>query len=63
MNPASVFMFSSQSISFQTILSSYITGLPMDLVHGFGTVIFLMLAAEPMLEKLDRIKIKYGLIE
>lgn len=63
MNPASVFMFSSQSISFQTILGSYITGLPMDLVHGFGTVIFLMLAAEPMLEKLDRIKIKYGLVE
>ena len=35
----------------------------MDLVHGFGTVIFLILAAEPMLEKLDRIKLKYGLVE
>ena len=27
------------------------------------TVIFLFLAAEPMLEKLDRIKVKYGLVE
>ena len=27
------------------------------------TVIFLLLLAEPMLEKLDRIKVKYGLVE
>ena len=35
----------------------------MDLIHGAATVIFIFLAAEPMLEKLDRIKIKYGLVE
>ena len=35
----------------------------MDLIHGFATVIFLMFAAEPILEKLDRIKEKYGLME
>ena len=35
----------------------------MDLIHAFGTVIFIMLAAEPMLEKMDRIKVKYGLVE
>ena len=63
MNPASVFMFSSESITLETILAYYITGLPMDLVHAFGTVLFLMLSAEPMLEKLDRIKVKYGLVE
>jgi len=28
-----------------------------------ATVVFIMLAAEPMLEKLDRIKVKYGLTE
>ena len=28
-----------------------------------ATVIFLFIAAEPMLEKLDRIKVKYGLVE
>ena len=63
MNPAIAFMYSSESLNWGTILSCYITGLPMDLVHGFGTVLFLMIAAEPMLEKMDRIKTKYGLVE
>ena len=63
MNPASVIMISSESLKLEAILSSYITGLPMDLVHAVGTVIFLMIAAEPMLEKMERIKVKYGLIE
>ena len=35
----------------------------MDLIHAAATVIFIFLAAEPMLEKLDRIKVKYGLVE
>ena len=47
----------------KTLLAYYVTGLPMDLVHAFGTVIFIMLAAEPMLEKMDRIKVKYGIAE
>ncbi len=63
MNPAAAFMVSSQSITLKSLMAYYISGLPMDLVHGFGTVIFIMLAAEPMLEKMDRIKVKYGLVE
>lgn len=63
MNPASMLIYSPQSVSFKTMLAYYISGLPMDLVHGFGTALFIMLAAEPMLEKMDRIKVKYGLIE
>ena len=34
-----------------------------DLVRAIGTFFFLWLGAEPMLEKLDRIKTKYGLAE
>ena len=63
MNPAAAFMVSAESITLKTLAAYYITGLPMDLVHAFGTVLFIMLAAEPMLEKLDRIKVKYGLVE
>ena len=62
MNPASMLMYSSQAITVKALMAYYISGLPMDLVHGFGTVIFIMLAAEPMLEKMDRIKVKYGLV-
>ena len=63
MNPVAAMMTSSESLKWEALIACYITGLPMDLVHGFGTLIFLMIAAEPMLEKMDRIKIKYGIAE
>ena len=48
--------------NWKIILSYYITGLPVDLVRAMATFFFLWLGAEPMLEKLDRIKVKYGLV-
>jgi energy-coupling factor transport system ATP-binding protein len=63
MNPASVIIASSEALKWEAIVACYVTGFPMDLVHAFGTFIFLMIAAEPMLDKLDRIKVKYGLVE
>ena len=45
------------------LVTYYITGFPMDCVHAAATVLFLLVLAEPMLEKLDRIKTKYGLVE
>lgn len=62
MNPASVIMWQS-NININMVLSSYIMGMPFDFIHAVSTVFFLFFAAEPMLEKLERIKIKYGLIE
>ncbi len=62
MNFASAIMWGPQSLNRNIILSYYITGLPMDLIHAAATVIFLALAARPMLEKLDRVKTKYGLL-
>ncbi|MDR0670840.1 MAG: ECF transporter S component [Oscillospiraceae bacterium] len=44
-------------------LAVYLSGLPFDLIHAAATVIFLLILSEAMLTKLDRIKIKYGLIE
>ena len=49
--------------SFSMYLTYCAQGLPMDLVHAAATVVFLAVAAIPMLDKLDRIKVKYGLIE
>lgn len=51
------------TLNLKTIMSFYVTGFPMDVVHGIATAVFLYFGAEPMLEKLDRIKTKYGLIE
>ena len=62
MNPASALMW-AHTINWNIIKSYYLTGVPIDLVRAIGTFFFLWLGAEPMLEKLDRIKTKYGLAE
>ena len=62
MNPVSALIYGAE-MNWQTLLTYYVTGFPMDCVHACATVIFLLLLAEPMLEKLDRIKVKYGLVE
>lgn len=62
-NPASVLIFTPASFGWQAVLASYLTGFPMDLIHAASTVVFAAFLAEPMLEKLDRIKTKYGLAE
>ena len=63
MNPASALIWGSESLNMKMILGYYLTGFPMDAVHAAATVLFLWFGAEPMLEKLDRVKRKYGLIE
>ncbi len=63
MNPASLLIWAgSGSLSWKTLLTYYVTGFPVDCVHAAATAFFLWVAAEPMLEKLDRIKVKYGLL-
>ncbi len=41
----------------------YISGLPVNAVHAAATFLTLLLFSRPMLEKLERIKIKYGMME
>nr|WP_290718688.1 ECF transporter S component [Anaerotignum sp.] len=62
MNPAAA-LLSGNSMDLNIILAYYLTGLPVDCIQGLATWLFLWFAAEPMLEKLDRIKMKYGLVE
>ena len=62
MNPASVLMYQPNP-DWQMILTAYITGVPADAVHALATVLFLWFLSKPMLEKLDRVKVKCGLVE
>jgi energy-coupling factor transport system ATP-binding protein len=62
MNPATVIMYNDHP-TWQMFLTAYIMGFPFDLIHAVATAVFLWLISQPMLEKLDRIKVKYGLIE
>ncbi|MBQ3181274.1 MAG: ATP-binding cassette domain-containing protein [Clostridia bacterium] len=61
MNPSNVIL-SQSNPNFKMILASYIAGFPFDLVHSVSTALFLYFLAEPMIEKLERVKVKYGLI-
>ncbi len=54
---------SRSQLNRETILAFYIQGLPFDIIHAFSTVVFLFFIADPMQEKLERIKTKYGLIQ
>lgn len=62
MNPASVLMAYGH-ITKESLLAFYISGLPVDLVHAASTVVFLCIMSRPLLTKLERIKVKYGLIQ
>ena len=62
MNPASALMWAPE-LNWKVLLTYYVTGFPFDCIQAAATWLFLWFAAEPMLEKLDRIKVKYGLVE
>ena len=60
-NASTIFIYQNNP-SARMLWSAIIYGLPLDLVHAAATVIFLYIISEPMLEKLVRIKTKYGLL-
>jgi energy-coupling factor transport system ATP-binding protein len=62
MDTAMVLIFQSRPTREMFFLS-WLQGLPLNLVHAAATVFFLLLLARPLLEKLERIKIKYGLLD
>ncbi len=55
MNPASVLMY-QEHVNRAMILSAYAMGVPFDLLHAGGTVIFLLIGTRPILKKLFRIQ-------
>lgn len=63
MNPASALLWSGGEFNAALIMSSFVTGLPMDCVHAAATALFLWFLAEPLLERLERVRGKFGLGE
>ncbi len=62
MNSASILMWQS-NITWDMVLSACIMGAPFDLIHSLSTAFFLWFISVPMIEKIERIKTKYGLLE
>lgn len=57
---SSVFMMTSEK-NMQSILAVYASGLPFNMIHAVTTGIIVTLIQPEISEKLERIKIKYGL--
>lgn len=61
MNIASVLMW-QPSPTPAMLMAACAAGLPFDLIHAASTAFFLWLLATPMTEKIERVKVKYGLM-
>lgn len=59
---AAAMLIFPQELTKQAVLLTLASGVPFNLIHAVSTVIFLLILARPMLEKLDRVKQKYGLL-
>ena len=53
----------SQEMSWKALFAMYASGFTFNLIHASGTVVFLLLLQKPVLSKLRRIKIKYGMLQ
>ena len=51
------------SMNLKSILAIYISGFTVNISQGISTFVVLFLLGNPLLEKLDRIKVKYGMME
>lgn len=49
-------------VTTEWAVSIFISGFPVNVIHGVATALTLLLLCKPMMEKLNRIKVKYGMI-
>ena len=61
MNPCAVIMF-TENPTKEAFIAAYISGFWFDLIHSLATVIFLWFLTNPILQKLERVKKKYGIM-
>ena len=50
-------------ISWKLAATVFSAGVPFNLIHAAATVVFLFILAKPLLKKLNRVRVKYGLLE
>ncbi|MBR5495981.1 MAG: ECF transporter S component [Oscillospiraceae bacterium] len=51
----------ADTVSIKALLASFATGFVFNLVHAISTSVFLVLLTNPILDKMQRVKQKYGL--
>ena len=62
MNTSTV-LLATDTPTLKMFIPAFLSGAPMDFIHAVSTAFFLWFGAESMVDKIERIKTKYGLIE
>ena len=62
MDTSTVFTTQS-SVSWELLAAAYASGFVFNVIHAAATVFFLLILARPLLKKLNRVRVKYGLLE
>lgn len=62
LDSSSIFLMLSH-ISWRSVLIILTSGMPVNVGNGICTVLMLLLFGKPLLDRLDRVKIKYGMLE
>lgn len=56
-------LISGIPLNMASLLAVYAAGVPFDLMHAAATVVFLFFLSRPMMEKIERMKQKYGIMQ
>ena len=59
---SSVFLMLAE-INKEAVIATFVAGLPVNAMQGLCTVLVMLIFGKPFLEKLDRVKFKYGMME
>lgn len=62
LDTSSLFMMVN-TVNSTSAAAIYLSGLPVNLIHGGATLLTMVLIGKPLLEKLQRIQVKYGMME
>lgn len=62
LDTCSLFTLSTE-VTKEAAITIYLSGLPVNAVHALATILTILFLCRPMMEKLNRIKIKYGMME
>lgn len=53
----------ASTINVESWGAIFLSGLPVNVIHGIAVALTMLLFANPLLDKLDRVRVKYGMLE
>lgn len=63
LDTSSLFLMTGDPLTVDSALAIYLAGISANVIHAAATAFFLFLIGPVVLEKLERVKVKYGLME